>query len=332
MNTRYADLFCTNSSDSLLLDAWLKERLADSPVEMNDSEDMGETEDKQRLGDVAAKSYDADIAPGQIRILSYRFVKDHQKIPYVAVLDRWVGDYWLVAPFSPYSFPATPGEMVTGRSQMFTRVLQVWNARTLQASLLRYSFLGDSLDETVRQEALALFRHRLSGTSLPETFSALVGSPVLLDMDPRQEYLSEFADQYAPITQAVQEEEERLWFREKLMETCIRMQQAVRLRDAAIAAAELPTAETLVYSLEGAELEVLCDPKTGEIEFSMWNETGDMSEVYDGACVVNDKREIIGILEKGRLRVSANSFPSGGFALVNSEAEEIPLVPKSDGK
>ena len=123
-NTLYASLLAGTPEDAGLLDAWLDERSADRE---SCRHELPETiasvrQDNRRLSQ-AAGNYDGDIAPGQIRILSKRFTADPDLIPYVAVLGKSEEGRWLVAPFSQYSYPATPGEMATGIRHYGLRVM-----------------------------------------------------------------------------------------------------------------------------------------------------------------------------------------------------------------
>lgn len=140
-------------------------------------------------------SYDPRVAPGQIRILS--------GVP-CAVLEAWDTELWLVAPFSPYKAPATPGEMTTGMPQRGRGVIQVWNCRTVPGDyVVQKGLLVDGvLPEETRADARALFRHELFGTTLPKSFKATRGAPVTLSADPRREYIANETRRADPLTAA----------------------------------------------------------------------------------------------------------------------------------
>ena len=86
----FSRILSGNDADAALLDAWLAERDADLSLREVPDAEPSFTVDVERLR-AAAASYDADVRPGQIRILSPQFVADADAIPYVAVLDRWMG-------------------------------------------------------------------------------------------------------------------------------------------------------------------------------------------------------------------------------------------------
>jgi len=198
----YAMMLTDNGPDAELLDAWLSERI-DSQTEGGTSDALpAGSADGTGLGD-ACLPYDETVCPGQVRILSKRFVADPQKVPYVAVIEQWEDNVWLVAPFSRYAYPATPGEMTTRIGNCGLHVLQVWNARTVRTRLLEKSFLFGELDEHVRQNAADLFRHEMSGKALPASFDALTGPAMTFEADPRQDYLEESVAQLRPLSTAV---------------------------------------------------------------------------------------------------------------------------------
>ena len=164
---------------------------------------VDDTDQDGSLMATGSEVYDENIAVAQIRILSKQYTTDPDIIPYVAVVDKWDENMWLIVPFSPYKTPATPGEMETGLKNYGLHVLQAWNGRTVQESILKKSYLFGELPESVRHEALALFRHEFGGVPLPTDFTAKRGSPIIEASDPRREYQDECIERLKPLAEAV---------------------------------------------------------------------------------------------------------------------------------
>lgn len=196
----YASLLSSMPSDAQNIASWLADReAARDAMTMN----VEETVQNSTLMATASGEYDENIAVAQIRILSKQYTAEPDIIPYIAVVDKWDDDMWLILPFSPYKTPATPGEMETGIDAYGLHVLQVWNGRTVQDVILKKSYLFGELSEKVRNDALALFRHEFGGVSLPSDFSARRGCPVVEATDPRREYLDECIKRLEPLADAV---------------------------------------------------------------------------------------------------------------------------------
>ncbi len=339
-----------NDADASLLDAWLAERDADLALRKVPDSDDSSTVDVDRLRK-AVSPYDADVRPGQIRILSPKFVSDDDAIPYVAVLDRWMEDLWLVAPYSPYSFPASTGEMATRDPIVGRRVLQCWNVRTAHESLVAQSRLAGSLDDSVRQDALALFRHVTAGTDLPESFQALVGPPVLSKVDPRCEFLSESAARYEPLTAAACETEAALAraerfaaFRsaiaERLAAAIDRFKDLIRvpaygIPAYALASADKPlqTTETFRVPSRGVELDVKYTPSEGKVRLVVYRNGELDASSLEGFVVADKDASPVGEILNGVL-VADSAALKDGFLLVDPDTmEPIPCESsKKEGK
>ncbi len=196
----FASLLSSTPDDAVNIASWLADReAARDAMKMN----VDETIQDSTLMATGSGEYDENIAVAQIRILSKQYTTEPDVIPYVAVVDKWDEDMWLIVPFSPYKTPATPGEMATGIDAYGLHVLQAWNGRTVQDSILRKSYLFGTLPEKIRNEALFLFRHELGGTPLPDDFTAKRGNPIVEASDPRREYQAESIERLTPLAKAV---------------------------------------------------------------------------------------------------------------------------------
>ena len=196
----FASILSATPDDVENLASWLADREMKKDMMKTNVDDT--KQDNARLS-VELSGYDENIAVSQIRILSKQYTNNVDVVPYVAVLEKWDEDMWLIVPFSPYKVPATEGEMLTGSETYGLQVIQAWNGRTVQDSILKKSFLFGELDSKVCNEALMLFRHEFAGVELPGNFSAQRGSPILEEADPRRDYIDENIDRFQPLSDEV---------------------------------------------------------------------------------------------------------------------------------
>lgn len=198
----YASILSSRSTGVKNVASWLADREAEKEAREMDVDET--IQDNARMA-AESDAYDENVAVSQIRILSKQYTTEPDVLPLVAVIDKWDDEMWLIVPFSPYRTPATPGEMETGLDVHGLHVLQAWNGRTVQESILKQSYLFGVLPDDVRTSALALFRHQLLGTHLPNDFSAKCGTPIIEAADPRREYLKECIARLQPLSRAVLE-------------------------------------------------------------------------------------------------------------------------------
>lgn len=334
----FSRILADNDADAALLDAWLAERDADLALREAPDEPVPFTVDAERLAD-AADPYDEDVRPGQIRALSTEYVSDDLAFPFVAVLDRWMEDLWIVVPFSPYSYPATDAEMATGIPLAGRRVLQCWNARTAHGDLVGRGYVLGLLDERTRADALALFRHAVTGTPLPESFRALVGSPVLSKADPRREYLAESTARYAPLTQAARHHEEWLALVERMAErkdsfrTASFVHPACFERREALAAGDKAreTSETFLVPAFGVELDVKHSPDEGKVRLVVYGPDGERdAKALQGFAVVAKDGTPVGTIDFGVLVAEASALAAGFLVLDPETLEQVSVKPKGN--
>jgi hypothetical protein len=125
---------------------------------------------------------------GEIRLLAPHLLPSGQCPVYVLVVSNWDNNWKLVTPFSQFPLPATPGELLTLRSEGPWQVLQVWNSRTLPNEVIAESWVADTASEDLLDEAWAVFRHVTFGAELPDELASRIGPPVLQPHDPRISY------------------------------------------------------------------------------------------------------------------------------------------------
>lgn len=335
-NTLYASLLAENAADAGLIDAWLDERAIDlEQRRMVMSADVSSTRlDEKRLAE-SGGSYDDKIEAGQIRIFSKRFTADDDVIPYVVVLEKWQDDMWLVAPFSHYSYPATPGEMTTGVRNVGLRVIQAWNARTVQTAVLAKSFLFGQLDEKVRSEAAALFRNQLASTKLPDNFSALRGPAIIMEADPRCDYQAEAIARLQPLSAAVHVQERlktidvaaiRSAFASKIGSLGEIWRPRYGEADYALAAAERELPQTETFTVKETELSVTYSPEDQTTTFTFYDRDDEPDSAYDGYGLVG-AGEFLGTFRNGTLRVPSARVKDW-YQIVDREGSEVVLAKK----
>lgn len=186
----------------VFLKEWLEQwNMAKLESDDEDYEPDGTVTEEQIAGlKSLVRPFDAKVAPGQIRLLSSSVV-DAERPYYVAILKRWDEDLLLLAPYSPFSVPATTGELLTGRGHFSLDVLQLWNAVTAPPFLLAKSWLVDELSEQEIEEASAVFAN-IAGTrpgELPDSLADRVGIEIINTKDPRLRYQKEEAALLEPL-------------------------------------------------------------------------------------------------------------------------------------
>lgn len=194
--SKFADWL--NQYESLLkIDAWFENH-----PEFLKAEDA--TEDTEHLKSLAKPSF-YPPKPGQIRLLHQCVLSDQESIAPIIILSQWEGDQrWLVAPFSPLTKPANPGELETDLEYHAYRVVEAWNAFVIPEFLLytETSFLREA-GEAIRLDACKVFFAHLKGTTLPEELADKCGPRIMSKFDPRIQYLLSEQEQYQPLLQMV---------------------------------------------------------------------------------------------------------------------------------
>jgi hypothetical protein len=137
------------------------------------------------------RPFDRPVAVGQVRLLSPELTPDTDRPVFVAVFGDWDEGEVLMAPFSPFSVPATAGEWLTGRTTPVLRVLEIWNARSVPTAALAESWLADDLTHAECKGAWHVFEHEALGKPLAPEFEQEVGPPLVHPEDPRRRYQHE---------------------------------------------------------------------------------------------------------------------------------------------
>ena len=137
------------------------------------------------------REFDRPVAVGQVRLLSPELTSDTDRPVFVAVFGDWDEGEVLMAPFGPFSVPATTGEWLTGRTTPVLRVLEVWNARSVPNTALDESWLVDDFAPAECKAAWHVFEHEAFRKPLAPEFEQQVGPPLVHPEDPRRRYQDE---------------------------------------------------------------------------------------------------------------------------------------------
>jgi len=133
-----------------------------------------------------------DLQKGDILLLSRELSPQEETDPlFVAVLRHWEDDYWLFAPYSPYSHPATDKEMKTDSEESRLRVLALWNCHTTSEENLKNAWYIGKLSESERKDALSVFWYSLGMKELTSELKEKVGPKLFHSKDPRRKYIEE---------------------------------------------------------------------------------------------------------------------------------------------
>ena len=192
------------------------------------------------------------------------------------------------------------------------------------------------LDEKVRNEAFALFRHVSFGAELPADFSALVGPPVLSKADPRGEYIVESAARYEPLTKTAQKLEARLALTERMAARKTRPMQSAPFiltgiggeRQLALAAGDKPkeSSRTIPLPAFGFEIDIKHSPSDGKTRIVVYGKDGQRDpNALEGFIVADKDGSPVGTIEDGVLVVEAAALAEKMLLLDPETLEPVAL-------
>ena len=133
------------------------------------------------------------VSLGEILLLGPGVLPCATRPVYLAVLAARGPGRWWVAPYGAFTVPATPGELLTQRSDYPLRVLCVWNSQEVGEGQLKRAWLAGSMTDKEIQESQAVFSHVSTGAALPGDLRERVGPPIFQEDDPRWDYQKEEA-------------------------------------------------------------------------------------------------------------------------------------------
>ena len=137
------------------------------------------------LPDGCVASPDADVEPGQIRLMMPQ--GDDDGLLFLAIVGNDEGAVFCV-PFSTLSEPATPDELLSGRDTPVVRVFCLWNIRSVALRVLCESWIVDKLTAgELKRLKRALLACEQTG-SVPDDLRREAGPPLIHPEDPRRLY------------------------------------------------------------------------------------------------------------------------------------------------
>ena len=290
-------------SDRQLLAQWLAQYEAENDLNRffesapDIFADEEGSEDLQRLSSAAVPNW-TSVAPGQIRMLKASLTSDPEIITSVLVLSQWEGANWLIAPFSRFTVPATPGELSTNADFAAYSVLEVWNATVVPDLLVNSdSVFLRTVPEELRKEACQLYFHLLAEDVLPDSTAEKTGPQILSEIDPRIQYLLNEQEQLRPL----QREAERInqllaqfsAFNQDKDVFAERFAVSFDVCPALLAAGE--EEKTVFHSVEGSEAVVRCLVREGQARIKVFApDRMDYSHDLDGWFLMRPDGKVLG--------------------------------------
>lgn len=137
-----------------------------------------------------------NVKPGDVLLLSNNLTPNEHGLNdplFIAVLRLWEKEedeeYFLWAPYSSLSQPATDKELKFDNTDDRLTVLSLWNAHTSTRDQLSESWFAGELKDQDRKDALGVFWYSLGMKDLTRKLEDKVGPKLYHDKDPRHEYL-----------------------------------------------------------------------------------------------------------------------------------------------
>ncbi len=172
--------------------AWQGERLARWLAEWEADHILRAGADGEPAVGPPAENARSRVTCGEIALLHPSVVPHAAGLVYVAVLESHAAGSRLIVPYGRFAEPATPHELLTGRSAPALRVLCCWNARVADSALLRRGWPVGRMTEGEEQDAWNMLSAIYGSPSLPPAgLEQRTGPPLRHPLDPRWEYLAE---------------------------------------------------------------------------------------------------------------------------------------------
>lgn len=258
--------------------------------------DVGNEVTSDASGDVVnPHPYHPFPIAGQVRLLSQT-----EELTYVLLLRRWSEDSFLVIPFSAYSEPATDMELkLRTQGGLGLRVLQVWNARSLQIATLQNTWLVANLPQEDIEDAKAMWRYSIGGESPSEDVLSRTGLPIRRRDDPRIGYQDEVAANFAKLDAADLEtasaESQVSDANKGIMEFTFGGFSSEE-EPHALAAAGVALPEMATLEVEGLEGKILLknDKRFGRLVLRAYDQNGESNASVNGWSVLDANLNVLG--------------------------------------
>lgn len=334
-NNDFTEFAGLKGSEAMVLDQWLEQYQLKQ--EFRDLDDFPEEDESpypeeglEQLRN-AVSDFDRNLEPGQIRLWSSEMVEDKDVPPYFVILSKEKNDMWLIAPFSPLTLPAHPGEMKTDLDIPFCQTLQCWNTMLVQSCLVARSWLVDTggIPQNLMQSAIALIRNQESGEELPSDFGFLRGGEILNPFDPRYLYLQENKYQFSPLKQKIGNLN---FFRDKSRISVFhrpaesKVACSIAAACMSIAAADTPEEISRKFAVEefACILSLYIEPDDDPL-LTVTTENGDDFSGLDGFAIRNIDGEIIAEIDKSLAFIPADKF-DGTLLITKPDGWPVTLI------
>jgi len=257
--------------------------------------------------------------PGQIRRIDNSLTISSDRITAVLVLSQWSDQHWLIAPFSPYTYPATPGELSTDISFHLYSVIESWNAVVVPEVFLytRTYFLHDA-DEKLRKDACEIFFAQLEGTTIPTELVDRVGPVINSEFDPRIQYLLDEKQEFRPLRNALRQVECDLKF--------LRSSQPIwrgNTNQTVLCASK--GNNIIARSASDYNIVIKIDIAKFDIKLQIFSSTRkSLSHELDLWCVVSESGTVLGAIINGACCMRRENV-TGTFCLVSPDGEFVML-------
>ncbi|GEM_PF-1912300 len=278
------------------LSAWLDEWYADQLLaQVSVPGDFGPTLD------APTNEPEDEPAPacGDIRLLAPDSKVAGSRPILIAILEAAGKHKWLVAPFSRFATPATPGELHTDLESTGLTVLCVWNATRLSKSLVQQSWQVDAIDDGLFSDVQSMLQHITDETELEPELADRVGPPIQHPADPRHTYV---AEEMARMEQLQNPDTEPLIYP-------IRAEEEAALPLAADTRLAYGIPSRYRIADTALTLRLVLDRSGDGCVIFVDDADGRASEALDGARVATDTASAA--IEEGCARLSIDSIGSG---------------------
>lgn len=265
-----------------------------------------------------------DIVPGEVRLLSSRLLPDVDEPRYVIVLDAWDSGLMLVAPFSRFGTAATAGELETQRDKCHPlRVISLWNTHSAPRHLLCQSWLVDSFEKSEHEDALAVFRHVMTGKALPQHLTLRIGPPITEGYDPRIAYQMEEAGIFKPLADAAQLQVEG----KVIYVNFAAERRAMQAKRAAGTTAARRKTHSFTVGETSLSLRVSLDADLATVVLAVRDAAGERSQALNDHVLLDSSGKQVAVFEDGAARVAA-SVVQDGFSLATAAGHVLALHEK----
>jgi hypothetical protein len=306
-----------------------------------------------RADDSLTDEFDsAPAAVGEVRLLAGWLTPSVLEPVYVLVLRELSEGWKLIVPFSKFTVPATPEELLLYRSESGdpraggpTSVSCAWNAAAVPDSALKQSWLAGLCEEEVLVDVAELFDAIQQSKLLPPRLADRVGSALsLLSGDPRHEYLagevsvlSELVREAfrvaggvgSPISPLLLVRIPREVIRGLNVDDAPASQ--VRLAAAAGEAAVSDWSARFTVHRGGSSLEILCvirpDGGTALMHIYVLDSDGEPFVALDGTHMIGDHGGAVAVVKDAHASVPAEAVQNG-FGLRLPDGTSLSILPK----